>query len=98
MADLTLQMDISSAWVEITAGLPMEDGGTYVVDVVNAAGNALLYYADTDADDAPGAVIVGHPWDPGAAADRGREYTRDAAVFTWVRLTRGSGLLVASPA
>ena len=31
----------------------------------------------------------GIPGIPAAAADRGREYTRDAAVFTWVRLDRG---------
>ena len=96
MADLTLQMEISEVWAEVTAGLGLEDGETYVVDVVGATGNVTLHYADTDSADAPSAEIVGHPWDPAAAADRGRVYTRDEAVFTWVRLDRGSGLLVAS--
>ena len=97
MADLTAQMDIGAAWAEITGGFPLVDGETYVVDVINAPGNVTFYYADTDTNNAPGAAIVGHPWDPAAGADRGREYTRDAAVFTWVRLDRGSGLLVATP-
>ncbi len=96
MADLTLQMELTGKWAEIGAGLGLEDGETYVADVTRAPGNATLHYADTDSPDPPSAAIVGHPWDPAAAADRGRVYTRDAAVFTWVRLDRGSGLLVAS--
>ena len=94
VADLTAQMTFDSDWSEIGAGLSLDDGDDYVLDVVGLDLNAIVYSADTDANNAPTDAIIGHPWYP--AEDPAREYAKDSAVFTWLRVTKGEAILVGS--
>ena len=96
MADITAQLALTTQWQEVTAGLALVDGDTYTMDIVSARSNALAFSADTDSNVAPTNPIIGHPWDPAEPAARAREYTRDSAVYTWVRLSRGTATLVAT--
>ena len=95
MADRTQQMTITPTWTEFTAPLGMVNGTTYIVDVVGVSSRAQVFTADTDTADAPADEVIGHPWHP--PTDRAREYPKESGVFTWVRVSRGEAILIATP-
>lgn len=98
MADLSLELELTDEWVEISARLSLVDGTDYLVDVTGADTDATVYSADTD-DGNTAPTVTGHPWRPYGTDRRydSRTFTKRTGVFVWARVSRGTATLHVTP-
>ena len=89
MADVTREVTITPAWVEVSHGLT--DGTTYVVDLSGAESRAVVFWAVVDdAGDDP--IVGGHPIPPEARRTLAAslEFTPEAGKRLMMRVSIGS--------
>lgn len=98
MPALTKPLEIGAAWTEVTAGLGMADGSSYVVEVQDArgTGNGHVVAVDTDDAVAPDANARGHEYYPRTAAGGPtlRTFVKVAGRRWWMRSVHGETMYV----
>ena len=97
MADLTQQISLLEDWKNISTLLSEKE---YVGDLSQVSAGGHVYQAVTDDTNPPGNDIVGHPWQATyvGSASPTRRITLDTDKTLWMRVSRGSAILVVSPA
>ena len=98
MADLTVQIELTTDWKNVSAEGNLVAGQRYTSDIDGLAPLATVWSALTDDANPPGPSIVGHPW---RATSRGADVpTRSLQVesgeTTWSRVDRGTATLILS--
>ena len=98
MADLTIQIELTETWKNVSAEAGLDPGSRYASDIFGLQPLAAVWSALTDDANEPTALILGHPWRPTA---RGRDVpTRsvqvEAGETLWVRVDRGTATLILS--
>ena len=96
MADLTVQGDITGDWTNVRTLLSLDQGTTYLLDLVSAEANAIVWLAFTDNTTAP--TVTGHPWHPTTQdyVAVSRQVTVTSGVYIWARVDRGIATMVAT--
>ena len=97
MADLTEEIELSGDWLNVSTLL--EEGTTYSGDIRGVEAGAVIYQAITDDGNAPSNIIIGHPWRQTFAGgpSSNRRLTVSADRTLWMRISRGTAILVVSP-
>ena len=97
MADLTEEIELNGDWLNISTLLT--EGTTYSGDLRNVEFGAEVFQAVTDDGTPPSDIITGHPWQPTYAgrASANRRLTVSADTVLWLRVSRGTAILVVSP-
>ena len=97
MADLTIQVEITTAWKEMSVPVGMADDEKFAVDIISARSKTTVYTAETDdVAQEPADGIVGHPILPfqrNQIVDT-RQFEKRAGAFPWVRVDRGAAVAV----
>ncbi|MCY4360811.1 MAG: hypothetical protein OXE42_01300 [Gammaproteobacteria bacterium] len=95
MANITFEVDLTSPWADLTTAHSLENGETYLVDIVQIQAGSKIQSALTDSTDAP-TDISGHPWEPVAWAEslNQKEYEQKPGRFLWARVSSGTAKLI----
>ena len=95
MADISKELPLTSAWIEVSAALILVDGTEYYFDLDHTDNNAIAYWAQTTTA-LPAPVVEGHPMLPfarGVGQITGRVFDKQPNKFLWLRMSFGPGVL-----
>ena len=93
MADITLEVDLTDEWKELTHSLSLQAGKTYLVDAIHLSAG-IIFSAKTDSSSvAPN--VTGHPWTPrGDGTVRQRRLPIKTGEYIWARIVNDTCKLV----
>ena len=104
MANITLNLEVTSAWQDVSTDLSLANGTTYLMDLaiqgpLNMGNDSVVLWAKTDNTTAPTDALVAHPWRTSAnGLSAQARFTQNANEHMWVKLASGSATLVATKA
>ena len=96
MADLTIQIELTETWQNITDVAGLVAGQRYAADIDGLQPLASVWSALTDDVNPPSEAIIGHPWRP---TSRGadvptRTMQAESGETVWTRVDRGTATLI----
>ena len=98
MSDLTIQIELTETWKNVSAEGNLVEGQRYTSDIFGLQPLAAVWSALTDDANEPTESIIGHPWRPTA---RGQDVpTRSVQTGSgetlWARVDLGTATLILS--
>ena len=100
MADITLNLELTTAWQNVTSELSLVNTTTYLTDIrisgkIDITNSATVVWAKTDNTTAPTDALVPHPWSVFAnrLSAQGR-FTQNANENIWMKTIQGEATLI----
>ena len=100
MADITLNLKLTTAWQNVSSELSLANSTTYLTDIMitgklDITKSVNVVWAKTNNTTAPTDALVPHPWSvfAGRLSAQGR-FTQNANENIWMKTIQGEATLV----